>query len=565
MPSAGFVHLHVHSAYSRRSGAPGIAELAELARLDRQPALALTDTDNMFGVLEFSTRMAKVGIQPIVGCELAIDFDDQDFGDQDARDRSGPARLVLLAAQERGYRCLMRLNGRAFLETADASHIRFDWLEGESEGLIALTGGADGAIARALAAGHAELALARCGRLAGLFGDRLYIELQRHALQRPELQRPGFDEARRIEAALIDIAYAKSLPLVAAAPQLAATEGERLMPDQRLTTRAAMAALFADLPEALASTVEIAQRCAFRPIKARAPVAAHAADVTAHPVELIAAEMTRALGNPDRLAQLRVKAERLGVVVAPPDINRSAAFFAATGTTIRYALAALKGVSRTAAEGITEERDRSGPFISLADFAVRASPHAIDRAILESLAASGAFDTLEPNRARIFAGADVMLAACQRASEAAAGRQNDMFGATEAPAIMLPQTDPWLPAERLRREQEAIGISAERMGEGVRAPVPHAEPPAAATRNGLRIFLRDTRALDSIAKRLAIAETTPASDAAPCADGDGEVSLVMMLDLETEVEMKLPGRFKVSPQIASAIKAVAGVVDVQQV
>jgi DNA polymerase-3 subunit alpha len=122
-----------------------------------------------------------------------------------------------------------------------------------------------------------------------------------------------------------------------------------------------------------------------------------------------------------------------------------------------------------------------------------------------------------------------------------------------------------------------LQLGAELQGEDVRARVLHAEPlddAAAKTQKGLRIFLRDTRPLDSIVKRLQGPEATPANGngalqksaappIAPRAAGDGEVSLVMMLDLETEVEMKLPGRFKVSPQIAGAIKAVTGVVDVQ--
>src|SRR3979490_3303710 len=102
----GFVHLHVHSSYSLLEGALPIARLAELAKVDRQPALALTDTDNMFGALEFSDKMAGAGIQPNVGRALAVDF-----GDQDANPRAGgimPARprIVLLATREAGYRSL---------------------------------------------------------------------------------------------------------------------------------------------------------------------------------------------------------------------------------------------------------------------------------------------------------------------------------------------------------------------------------------------------------------------------------------------------------------------------
>src|SRR5216117_559600 len=185
MSNAGFVHLHVHSAYSLLKGSIKIAKLGELAKADRQPALALTDTDNMFGALEFSDKMAGYGIQPIIGCELAVDFGDQDPNARNAL--AEPSRIVLLAARERGYRSLMRLNSRAFLETPvhQAPHIKFDWLTGDAEAIIAM----------ALGAGNAELAAARCEQLAKMFGDRLYVELQRH----------GMDRERRIEGGLIDL------------------------------------------------------------------------------------------------------------------------------------------------------------------------------------------------------------------------------------------------------------------------------------------------------------------------------------------------------------------------
>src|SRR5262249_51384739 len=159
MPSAGFVHLHVHSAYSLLKGSIKIAKLGELAKADRQPALALTDTDNMFGALEFSDKMAGYGIQPIVGLELAVDFGDQDPNARNAHATS-PSRIVLLATRERGYRSLMRLNSRAFLETPvhQAPHIKFEWLSGDADDIIALTGGPDGPIAMALGAGNTELA-----------------------------------------------------------------------------------------------------------------------------------------------------------------------------------------------------------------------------------------------------------------------------------------------------------------------------------------------------------------------------------------------------------------------
>src|SRR5262249_54375647 len=156
-------------------GALSIARLAELAKADRQPALALTDTDNMFGALEFSEKMAGAGIQPIVGCALAVGF-----GDQEAGPRTGGAspqrpRGALLAARESGYRSLMRLNSRAFLESPpnEPPHIKVSWLDGVTDGLIALTGGPGGPLDAAIVAGQGALAAARCEHLARLFGDRL--------------------------------------------------------------------------------------------------------------------------------------------------------------------------------------------------------------------------------------------------------------------------------------------------------------------------------------------------------------------------------------------------------
>jgi len=1146
-PSAldpGFVHLHVHSAYSLLQGSITISKLVELAKADHQPALALTDNDNMFGALEFSDKVAGYGIQPITGCAMAVDFGDQDPA---ARNALTPARIVLLATNEDGYRSLMELNSRAFHETPvnHAPHIKIDWLDGETGGLIALTGGPEGPIAQAINAEQPALAQARCDVLAKLFGDRLYIELQRH----------GMESERRCESALIDMAYAMGVPLVATnQPYFASaddyeahdallciasgrlvseTDRDQLTPDHRFKTRAEMAVLFADLPEALASTVEIAKRCAYRPrtrkpilprftvggdnaadgesaeaeelrrqaedglawrlqkyglapgtteedyakrlafeidvitrmkypgyflivsdfikwakahgipvgpgrgsgagslvayaltitdldpirfgllferflnpervsmpdfdidfcqdrrgeviryvqerygreqvgqiitfgtLQARGvlrdvgrvlqmpygqvdrltklvpqnpaapvtlakaiesepklqafrdedPVIARAFDIAqrlegltrhasthaagivigdrplselvpmyrdpksdmpvtqfnmkwvepaglvkfdflglktltvldvavkllkqrntdvdlahlplddkksyemlargevvgvfqvesqgmrralvdmrpdrledlialvalyrpgpmaniptycarkhgdeesdymhpmlepilketfgviiyqeqvmqiaqvmagyslgdadllrramgkkiraemekqraifvegsvkngvpkgqadtifdllakfadygfnkshaaayalvsyhtaymkAHyPVEFIAASMTLDMSNTDKLSEFRAEAQRLGIKVEAPNINRSGVVFEVGENTIYYALAALKGVGASAVEQIVAERNKNGLFTSLADFASRVSPKAVNKRIIETLAAAGAFDTLDPHRARVHGGADSILAACQRANEAATSGQNDMFGgATDAPTVTLPQIDNWLAAEKLRKEYDAIGfflsghplddyaialkrlrvqswadfckavktgatagkvaatvvsrqerrtktgnkmgimglsdptghfeavlfseglaqyrevlepgaavllqLGAELQGEDVRARVVHAEPldaAAAKTQKGLRIVMKDTKALDSLEKRLQ-RQTGPGS-------GGGDVSIVLRLDLQTEVEFKLDGRYVVSPQIAGAIKAVTGV------
>ena len=1148
----GFVHLHVHSSYSLLEGALTIARLAELAKADRQPALALTDTDNMFGALEFSDKMAAAGIQPIIGCALAIDFLDQDSG---PRPGTGPMlerpRIVLLAARESGYRSLMRLNSRAFLETEpnEQPHLKLAWLEDESAGLIALTGGPGGPLDAAVLAGQAQLANGRCEALQRLFGDRLYIELQRH----------GTTAERSAEPALVELAYARGIPLVASNEPLFArredyeahdaliciaegrlmveTDRRQLTPEHRFKTRAEMAELFADLPEAIASTVEIAQRCAFRPrvqapilprfsvgsegaavdeaaelrkraeagleqrisnhgiapsrtvedyrerlafelnviagmkypgyflivsdfiqwakgqgipvgpgrgsgagslvsyaltitdldpmrfgllferflnpervsmpdfdidfcqdrrdevigyvqerygrdrvaqiitfgtLQARGvlrdvgrvlqmpygqvdkfcklvpqnplnpvtlgraiddeprlqaaresdPVVARAFDIaqrleglhrhasthaagivigerpltemvplyrdpksnmpvtqfnmkwveqaglvkfdflglktltvlqtavallrkrdididlaaiplddektyamlaraeavgifqlesqgmrralldmrpdrfediialvalyrpgpmaniptycarkhrmeepdyihpklepilretfgvivyqeqvmqaaqilagyslgeadllrramgkkirsemqkqrtrfvsgcverdidrgqaemifellerfadygfnkshaaayalvayqtaymkTNHPVEFLAASMTLDMGNTDKLSEFRAEAVRLGVKVEPPSINRSGVAFEVEGSTIHYALAALKGVGRQAVEAIVAARG-ARPFSSLADFAGRVDPHAVNKRVLESLAAAGAFDALEGNRARVFATVDTMLATAQRAHEDVAVGQSELFGSGPAHMpLALGDIEPWLPAERLQKEFDAIGffltghplddyaatlkrmrvqswaefarsvrtganvgrvagtvvarterrtrtgskmgiiglsdptghyeavlfseglaqfrdllepgaavllmLSAELQGDDVRARIQMVEPldqAAAKLSKGLRVFLRAEAPIESVAKRL------EAPSAGRVAQDQGEVALVLMLGEGTEVEVKLPGRFRVSPQIAGAIKAVPGVVAVEAV
>jgi DNA polymerase-3 subunit alpha len=1145
--NAGFVHLHVHSAYSLLKGSIKIQKLAELAKADHQPALALTDSDNMFGALEFSEKLVGYGIQPITGCEMAVDFGDQDPNARNALNAVMP-RMVLLAAKERGYQSIMRLNSRAFLETPthQAPHIKFEWLHDEAEDVIALTGGPDGPLSQALIADQAALAAVRCERLASLFGDRLYIELQRH----------GVEKERRAEAGLIDLAYARGIPLVATnEPYFAAaddyeahdallciaggriiaeTDREQLTADHRFKTRAEMAVLFADLPEALASTVEIAERCSYRPrtrkpilprftvgagsnaeaaaqeeaaelkrqaeegldrrlkvhgvsqgkseedyrarldfelnvitrmnyagyflivsdfikwakaqgipvgpgrgsgagslvawvltitdldplqfnllferflnpervsmpdfdidfcqdrrgevidyvqqrygrdqvaqiitfgtLQARGvlrdvgrvlqmpygqvdkltklvpqnpaapvtlaqaiegepklqafrdedPIVAKAFDIAqklegltrhasthaagivigdrplselvpmyrdpksdmpvtqfnmkwvepaglvkfdflglktltvldvavkllkqrdihvdlattaitdsasyemlargevvgvfqvesqgmrralvdmrpdrfediialvalyrpgpmaniptycarkhgdeqpeylhpiiepilketfgvviyqeqvmqiaqvmagyslgdadllrramgkkiraemekqreifvkgsvkngvpkaqadtifdllakfadygfnkshaaayalvsyhtaymkAHyPVEFIAASMTLDMGNTDKLSEFRAEAQRLGIKVEAPNINRSGVTFEVGDKTIYYALAALKGVGAGAVEQIVEERNKNGLFTSLADFASRVSPRAVNKRVIETLAAAGAFDTLDPHRARVHGGADSILAACQRAHEDTTIGQGNMFGgSTDAPTVLLPQIDNWLAAEKLRKEYDAIGfflsghplddyatalkrlrvqswaefcravktgatagrvaatvvtrmerrtktgnkmgimglsdptghfeavlfseglaqyrdvlepgtavllqLGAELQGEDVRARILHAEPldaAAAKTQKGLRVVMKDTKSLDSLAKRLI--------PQAGITAGGGDISLVLRLDLQTEVEFKLEGRFQVSPQIAGAIKAVSGV------
>jgi DNA polymerase-3 subunit alpha len=128
MSDLGFVHLHVHSAYSLLEGALTIGKLADFLKGDAQPAVALTDTGNLFGALEFSEKMAGAGIQPIPGVSLAVDLPDLPGSRGVIRPRK--PRLVLLAQNEEGWRNLMRLVSRSYLETPsdEEPRILLDWL-----------------------------------------------------------------------------------------------------------------------------------------------------------------------------------------------------------------------------------------------------------------------------------------------------------------------------------------------------------------------------------------------------------------------------------------------------
>src|SRR5215211_6242682 len=123
LSDVGFVHLHVHSSYSLLEGALKIGDLAKLAAADRQPALALTDTNNLFGALEFSEKLAGLGIQPIAGMQLSVVFEEPDPSARQAA--PGIGNIVLLAQNQEGYGNLMRLASRAYFETplADAPRV----------------------------------------------------------------------------------------------------------------------------------------------------------------------------------------------------------------------------------------------------------------------------------------------------------------------------------------------------------------------------------------------------------------------------------------------------------
>jgi len=273
-----FIHLRVHTEYSLLEGAVRLKGLPKLCDAAGMPAVAVTDTNNMFAALEFSVAAQGAGVQPIMGCQMDLAHVPPVPG---AR-MTPPAPVVLLAQDERGYGNLMKLNSCLYLRgDGQLAHVTPDELAAHAEGVICLTGGPDGPVGRLLRGGSRGAAEALMQRLAAAFGDRLYVELQRHPGE------GGAPEAERLtERGHVEMAYAMDLPLVATNdvyfPEagmyeahdalLCVAEGayvdqnaprRRLTPQHYFKTQDEMAALFADLPEALENTVEIARRCAF--------------------------------------------------------------------------------------------------------------------------------------------------------------------------------------------------------------------------------------------------------------------------------------------------------------
>jgi DNA polymerase III subunit alpha len=274
MSHADFVHLRVHSAYSLSEGAIKADKIAALAREAAMPAVAITDTGNLFGALEFSQTCAANGVQPIIGCQISLAR--IDAGREGEVRLLPPDPLVLLAQDAEGLANLQRLSSFGFLnsDSAQEPQVSLDTLCGHAAGLLLLTGGTRGPIARVLAEGRRPEAETLLGRLAEAFPDRVAMELHRH----------GLPVERAIEPGLIALADAAGLPLVAtnecffAKPAmreahdallciaegrlLSERERRRVTPEHWFKPAAAMRDLFADLPEACDNTLALAQRCA---------------------------------------------------------------------------------------------------------------------------------------------------------------------------------------------------------------------------------------------------------------------------------------------------------------
>jgi DNA polymerase-3 subunit alpha len=262
-----FVHLRLHTEYSVVDGTLRVDDAVAAAAADGQPACAITDLNNLFGAVKFYSAARKKGVKPIIGCDLWLE--------PEGSDKLG-SRLLVLVQNHTGYLNLCELLARAWTNNTQRAQafVKWEWLSTHGAGLLALSGAEHGAVGQALLAGDVERARAAAQRLCALFPGRFFIEVQRGGLASHE---------RHVRAA-VPLAAELQLPVVATHPvqflepddfeaheaRVCVAEGETLANPKRVKrfsrqqyfkSGAEMAALFADLPQALANSVAIAQRC----------------------------------------------------------------------------------------------------------------------------------------------------------------------------------------------------------------------------------------------------------------------------------------------------------------
>jgi len=263
-----FIHLAVRSSYSLLESMITPKGLKAWCAEQGMPAIAITDRNNLFGALEISLTLTDAGIQPIMACCFDV---------TDGLPKSEPSRISLYAQNDVGYKRLMLLSSRAYLDAADGvPKLHRDLLLDNTEGLILLTGGAEGQVAKHLLKGRVADARTELSTLAAAYPGRCYVEITRH----------GTEDEYATEEGLVDLAYELSLPLVAThdarfmksadakahdammcisnGQYLGQDDRKRVDPSQYLKTAGEMVSLFEDLPEAIANTSEIARRCAVK-------------------------------------------------------------------------------------------------------------------------------------------------------------------------------------------------------------------------------------------------------------------------------------------------------------
>ncbi len=277
----GFVHLRVRSAYSLLEGAIKADAIGKLAAEQGMPAAALADRANLFGALEFSVTTKDTGVQPIIGCALPV----TGIGDRPPERWARTPTVVLLAQNEAGYLNLSELSSAAYLNGDGMAEPSVPWslVVQHHEGLLLLSGGPDGPVDPLFAAGKTAEGNAALAEMAKVFGDRFYVELQRHGRHEEALAEPG----------LVAFAYEHDIPLVATndvyygEPSLSEAhdallciadgafvgqdERRRVTSEHWFKSAEEMRRLFSDLPEACDNTLDIAKRCAFM-VKKRDPI-----------------------------------------------------------------------------------------------------------------------------------------------------------------------------------------------------------------------------------------------------------------------------------------------------
>lgn len=269
-----FVHLRVHTAYSLLEGALKIPKLVQLVKEKKMPAVAITDTDNMFGALEFAQACAKAGIQPIVGTQIKLSMK------EDSQDPKTLPSVILLSKSKEGYQNLLKLMTDAYekVDEHGVAHITLKELKGHTDGMLCLSGGPKGPLGEALLSNRSAEAESYVHLFKQLFGNRFYMEIMRH----------GQEEEQKTEEEFLRLAYDHNVPLVAtneaffATPDmfeahdalLCVAEGRyiseedrrRVTPEHYFKSSEEMEKLFEDLPEAIENTRVIATRCAHMPV-----------------------------------------------------------------------------------------------------------------------------------------------------------------------------------------------------------------------------------------------------------------------------------------------------------
>ena len=275
-----FIHLHVHTAYSLLEGAIKMPKLAAWAKEHKMPAIAATDTGNICGAMAMMHEMPPLGVQPILGTQLLVKSPKKDKN-QFSSDADTFDKVVFLVQNETGYHNLLKYFSKYYMDKTKQGtpHLTFDEILEHTEGLLLLTGGVEGLLGRPLLAGQKEFAEQITEQLQKAYPNRMYIELQRHGTEQEEATEQGF----------IDLAYKYNIPLVATndvyflTPDMyeahdallciaektyvSEQNRRRVTPEHYLKTEEEMCALFADIPEALQNTVQIAKRCAFMATK----------------------------------------------------------------------------------------------------------------------------------------------------------------------------------------------------------------------------------------------------------------------------------------------------------